>query len=98
MFFSDNGPSPRIEKAYLDGQDREVIVHTGLSRVLSLSLDVLNNTLYWVDFTRNTIEVCNYDGSNRRVIRRMNGLSLTDFSFHQVLFQDLKFTHTCISI
>ncbi|XP_078326898.1 low-density lipoprotein receptor-related protein 6-like isoform X2 [Crassostrea virginica] len=92
MFFSDNGPSPRIEKAYLDGQDREVIVHTGLSRVLSLSLDVLNNTLYWVDFTRNTIEVCNYDGSNRRVIRRMNGLSLTDFSFHQNLLHAVSVT------
>ena len=31
MFFSDNGPIPRIEKTYLDGQDREAIVYIGLS-------------------------------------------------------------------
>ena len=86
MFFSDNEPNPRIEKAYLDGQDREVIVHTGLSRVRSLSLDVLNNKLYWVDFWRNTIEDCNYDGSNRRVIRRFNGVPLTDIFFHEVRY------------
>ena len=86
MFFSDNGPTPRIEKANLDGQDREVIVYTGLSRVFSLSLDVLNNKLYWVDIVRHTIEVCDYDGSNRRVIRRMNGVQLTDLFYYQVLF------------
>ena len=74
MFFSDNGPTPRIEKAYLDGQDREVIVYAGLLRVLSLSLDVQNNILYLVDNMRHTIEASNYDGSNRRVIRRIYGI------------------------
>ena len=84
MFFSDNGPNPRIEKASLDGQDREVIVYSGLSRVFSLSVDILNDKLYWVDKTRHTVEVSNYDGTNRRVIRRMNGVQLTDLFFHQV--------------
>ena len=85
MFFSDNGPNPRIEKAYLDGQNREVIVFAGLSRVLSLSVDILNNRLFWVDETRHTVEVSNYDGSNRRVIKRMNGIHFSDVFFHQVL-------------
>ena len=85
MFFSDNGPIPRIEKAYLDGQDREAIVYIGLSRVLSLSLDVLNDKLYWVDVVRHTIEVCNYDGSNRRVIKRINRFQFTDLFYYQVL-------------
>ena len=85
MFFSDNGPIPRIEKAYLDGQDREAIVYIGLSRVLSLSLDVLNDKLYWVDVDRHTIEVCNYDGSNRRVIKRINRFQFTDLFYYQVL-------------
>nr|XP_022323823.1 low-density lipoprotein receptor-related protein 4-like isoform X2 [Crassostrea virginica] len=85
MFFSDNGPTPRIEKAYLDGQDREAIVYIGLSRVLSLSLDVLNDKLYWVDVDRHTIEVCNYDGSNRRVIKRINRFQFTDLFYYQGL-------------
>ena len=83
MFFSDNGPTPRIEKAYLDGQDREVIVSTELSRVLSLSVDVENNTLYWVDNRRHIIEASNYDGSKRRVIRWINGI--TGLFYYQVL-------------
>nr|XP_022325441.1 low-density lipoprotein receptor-related protein 6-like isoform X3 [Crassostrea virginica] len=83
MFFSDNGPTPRIEKAYLDGQDREVIVYAGLSRVLSLSVDVQNNILYWVDNMRHTIEASNYDGSNRRVIRRINGIQFTGLFYFQ---------------
>ena len=41
MFFSDNGPNPRIEKASLKGQDREVIVFAELSRVSSLSVDIM---------------------------------------------------------
>ena len=85
MFFSDNGPTPKIEKAYLDGQDREVIVSTELSRVLSLSVDVENNILYWVDNRRHTIEASNYDGSKRRVIKRINGIQFTGLFYYQVL-------------
>ena len=85
MFFSDNGPTPRIEKAYLDGQDREVIVYAGLSKVLSLSVDVQNNILYWVDIMRHTIEASNYDGSNRRVIRRIYGTQFRGLFYFKVL-------------
>lgn len=84
MFFSDNYPTSRIEKAFLDGQDRVVIVHKGLLRVLSLTVDVAKNKLYWVDYDRQTLEVCDYNGSNRRVIRRIYDVSLTDITFHQV--------------
>ena len=85
MFYSDNGPTPRIEKAYLDGQDREVIVYAGLSRVLSLSVDVQNNILYWVDNMKHTIEASNYDASNRRVIRRIYGIQFRRLFYFQVL-------------
>ena len=85
MFFSDNGPNPRIEKAYLDGQDREVIVYAGLLRVPSLSVDIEKNILYWVDNKRHTIEASNYDGSNRRVIRWINGIQFTGLIYFQVL-------------
>ena len=93
MFFSDNGPTPKIEKAYLDGQDREVIVSTELSRVLSLSVDVENNILYWVDNKRQTIGASNYDGSKRRVIRWINGI--TGLFYYQVL---MSISHLVILI
>lgn len=84
MFFSDNGPNPRIEMASLDGEDRVTIVYKGLSRVLSLTLDTANKKLYWADVQRHTIEGSSYDGSNRRVIRRLNLWSLTGVAYHQV--------------
>lgn len=84
MFFSDNEPTSRIEKAQLDGQDRVVIVHKGLLRVLSLTVDVAKNKLYWADHDRQTLEVCDYSGSNRRVIRRMYDVPISDIYFHQV--------------
>lgn len=84
MFFSDNDPNSRIEKASLDGQDRVVIVHKGLSRVLALTVDLDNNKLYWVDYGRHTLEGCDYDGANRRVIRRINHISMTSLAYYQV--------------
>lgn len=84
MFFSDNGPNPRIEKASLDGEDRVTIVYIGLSRVLSLAVDTANKKLYWADVQRHTIEGSSYDGSNRRVIRHLNLWSVTGVAYHQV--------------
>nr|XP_034317565.1 low-density lipoprotein receptor-related protein 2 isoform X4 [Crassostrea gigas] len=83
MFFSDNDPNSRIEKASLDGRDRVVIVHRGLSRVLALTVDLDNKKLYWADYGRQTLEGCDYDGANRRVIRRTNQISMTSLAYHQ---------------
>lgn len=84
MFFSDNDPNSRIEKASLDGRDRVVIVHKGLSRVLALTVDLDNKKLYWADHGRHTLEGCDYDGANRTVIRRMNSVSITGLTYFQV--------------
>lgn len=84
MFFSDNNPVSRIEKASLDGSNRVVIVHRGLSRVRSLTVDTANNKLYWADYGRYTIGGSEYDGSNRRVIRHKNFVSVNDLVYHQV--------------
>ncbi|XP_061184437.1 low-density lipoprotein receptor-related protein 4-like [Saccostrea echinata] len=83
MFFSDNDPNSRIEKASMDGTNRSVIVHTGLIRVLALSVDAANNLLYWADIGRHTLEVSNYDGSNRRVLRRNNNAQVTGLHYNQ---------------
>ncbi|XP_061191591.1 low-density lipoprotein receptor-related protein 6-like [Saccostrea echinata] len=83
MFFSDNGVNPRIEKASMDGSDRTVIVHIGLLRVLSLTVDTVNNLLFWADFNRHTLVVSNYDGSSRRVVRRQSQVLLNSVVFHR---------------
>lgn len=82
MFFSDNYPNARIEKSSLDGQNRQVIVFRGLLLVRALTVDTANNKLYWADRQKQTIEGSNYDGSNRKVIRRFKD-SVDDLSYHQ---------------
>lgn len=48
MFFSDNGPNPRIEKTSLDGQNRVVIAYKGLYKVISLTVDTANKKLFHI--------------------------------------------------
>ncbi|XP_062604090.1 low-density lipoprotein receptor-related protein 4-like [Saccostrea cucullata] len=83
LFFSENSPSVRIEKASLDGENRSVIVYRSLLRIMSLSTDTENNLLYWADLDRETVEVCNYDGSNRKVLRRMVDIPLTGVQYFE---------------
>ena len=47
----------------------EVIVSEGINSPEGLALDWVTKRLYWVDDTRNTVEVVNTDGSDRRVLR-----------------------------
>lgn len=86
MFFSDNEPNARIEKASLDGNERKVIAYKGLLLVIisALAVDTVNNKLYWADSNKLTIEGCDYDGSNRKVIRSFTADSVSSLSYHQV--------------
>lgn len=90
MFFSDNNPNPRIEKAFLDGKNRVSIVYNGLTSVFSLTVDTALKRLFWADFGRNTLEGSDFDGSNRRVIRRLNGVLVSGLTYHQVPFRYIK--------
>lgn len=84
MFFSDNEPNARIEKASLDGHERKVIAYKGLLLVRGLAVDTVNNKLYWADLNKRTLEGCDYDGSNRKVIRSFTANSVSRLSYHQV--------------
>lgn len=84
MFFTENHPRCRIERASMSGDNRTVLVYSGLIRVMSLSLDTEDKRVFWADYERHTVETCGYDGSNRRVLRRMNGVPITGLQFYEV--------------
>lgn len=86
MFFSDNHPNGRIRKASLNGENSTVIVFNGIVHVPSLAIDTENKQLYWVDIVKDTAEVCDYDGSNRRVIVRSNMNPMSGIQFYKVVY------------
>ena len=67
MFWTDWGRVGKIERAGMDGSERELIVGP---RVVSwpngLSLDLVMDRLYWVDAKLHQICSSNLDGSNIR--------------------------------
>jgi sugar lactone lactonase YvrE len=71
MYWSDwaNGASQRgkIERAWMDGSNRQVFVEKDLHWPNGLSLDYLERKLYWCDAYLDKIERIGLDGSHREV-------------------------------
>ncbi|CAH1788845.1 unnamed protein product [Owenia fusiformis] len=86
MFWSDWVQSPstinqaKIERANMDGSDRQIIVNHSSSEPLqwpnSLSLDTAQKTLYWCDAHTNRIEMIYYNGTHRNTILTADSKSL----------------------
>ena len=49
MFWSDWGSDPRIEKAGMDGRQREVLTRENVAWPNGITLDLVLETVYWVD-------------------------------------------------
>ena len=72
MFWSDWGKVPRIERAWLDGKSREVIIDTELVWPNGIALDTESQKLYWCDAKMDRIEMSQVDGSSRMVVSDKN--------------------------
>ena len=68
MFWSDWGRRPRIERAWMDGREREVIIDSDLIWPNGIALDTTKEKLYWCDAKMDRIEVSDLDGSQRAVV------------------------------
>ena len=67
--------TPKIERADLNGDNRETIVPKAhLDKPMCLAIDLLNHHLYWSDYGLATIKRCDLDGSNIETI--IAGLNL----------------------
>uniref|UniRef100_A0A8B9LD61 Low density lipoprotein receptor-related protein 6 n=1 Tax=Astyanax mexicanus TaxID=7994 RepID=A0A8B9LD61_ASTMX len=86
MYFTNlQERSPKIERAALDGTEREVLFFTGLSKPVSLAIDNELGKLFWVDMDLRRIESSDLSGANRIVIEDSNILQpvgLTVFGDH----------------
>lgn len=68
MYWVDWGSSRRgvIERASMDGTSRSIVHNISVASPVSLALDPVTQTLYWIDDGR--IESSSVDGSNRRML------------------------------
>ncbi|EDW86389.2 uncharacterized protein Dwil_GK17732 [Drosophila willistoni] len=64
-FWSDWGPNPKIERAHMDGSQRQVIISKGVTWPNGLAIDYPNHKIYWADAKQHAIECSNLDGSDR---------------------------------
>lgn len=71
MYWTDWGPTPKIERARLDGTERQTFISSGIQYPNGLALDESDKILYWAGTDANKygiIEALSLDGLNRTVI------------------------------
>lgn len=54
-----------IERAYMDGSGRQVIVSDKILWPCSITVDHVHMSLYWADSNKNVIESASFDGKYR---------------------------------
>ena len=67
MYWANGGWYPKIERADLDGSNRQTIV-PNVTRPTGLTIDFSAEMIFWVDTENKVIECANLNGSNRQVI------------------------------
>ena len=65
MFWTDWGEQPKIERAEMDGSNREIIIWRDIQWPNGLTIDYSTGKIYWTDAKLFCITRANYDGSNR---------------------------------
>jgi len=61
------GSSPKIERSYLNGENREAIVTT-VAWPNAITLDYQSQKIFWADAKSSSIETADYSGLNRKVL------------------------------
>lgn len=65
LYWSDWGESPRIERAYLDGSQRKVIINQDLGFPNGITIDYKERRLYWTDALKDRIDTADLNGNHR---------------------------------
>jgi low density lipoprotein-related protein 2 len=65
MFWTDWGQHPRIERANMDGTNRQVLVETKIYWPNSIALDFTTNRVYFADSKLDYIDFVDYEGKGR---------------------------------
>uniref|UniRef100_A0A8W7Q034 EGF-like domain-containing protein n=1 Tax=Anopheles coluzzii TaxID=1518534 RepID=A0A8W7Q034_ANOCL len=83
VFWTDWGTAPKIERAFMDGSDRQTIIAEAIFWPNGLTIDYTSSRIYWAD-AKHVIESANFDGRARRKILSNN----LPHPFALALFED----------
>ncbi|KAJ7345792.1 hypothetical protein JRQ81_001742, partial [Phrynocephalus forsythii] len=82
LYWIDCCEYPHIGRVGMDGSDQTVVIETQISRPTALTIDYVNQRLYWAD--ENHIEFANMDGSRRSKVPNQHILGVIALT----LFED----------
>ncbi|XP_030828965.1 uncharacterized protein LOC593350 [Strongylocentrotus purpuratus] len=68
MFWTDWGDNAVIERAFMDGTERSIIVSGSLVWPNGLTIDYDGNRLYWCDAGLERLETADFNGRGRRLL------------------------------
>lgn len=86
MFFTDMGVSQKqtkLERAFMDGSNRVELVKSRLGTPTGITLDIVNQRVYWSDSHFDTVETVTYSGLDR-------------YYFHIMSTKDIKVYLCCV--
>ena len=69
LYWSDWGENPHIGRVGMDGTNRSVVVEDRITWPNGLTLDLINDRIYWADAREDYIQFASMDGSNRHTGR-----------------------------
>ena len=87
IFWSDVSAYPKIERASLSGENRKVIISTGVLLPTAIDVDISDvfvRRIYWVDADRFTIETADLEGGDRRIVKRISHTQFYDIAVFRV--------------
>ncbi|KAL8625703.1 hypothetical protein ACOMHN_043978 [Nucella lapillus] len=89
MFWTDWGYSPKIESAGMNGKSRKTIISEEIIWPNGLTIDYVDDRLYWIDAKTHQIGSSDLDGLNRRMILR--GHQYLGHPFSITVFEDFLY-------
>ncbi|CAB3256651.1 unnamed protein product [Arctia plantaginis] len=82
LYWSDWGQTPCIERAYLDGSQRKIIVIQDVGFPNGITIDYKERRLYWTDALRHRIDTSDLNGQHRvqLIPEAKNPFGMTQFN------------------
>ncbi|VDK47362.1 unnamed protein product [Anisakis simplex] len=87
LFWTDWGQKPRVERSYMDGSERKILVDTKIYWPNTIALDFTTDRVYFADSKLDYIDFVNYDGTGRTQV--LSSPKLVQHPHALAIFEDL---------